>query len=153
MKKLVIGLIVVVLLIELIFVFNMEGGFEESSADIQKIYLNEEIFDLEVVRTREDMTRGLMFRESLDRDKGMIFVYEDEAKRSFWMKNTKISLDMIFIDSLGKIVEIKENVQPCEVEDCQSYVSLPAKYVIEVNGGVVRDIGLGVGDIVDLMEM
>lgn len=66
------------------------------------------------------------------------------------MKNTKISLDIIFINSLGKIVEIKENVQPCEVKNCDSYVSLPAKYVIEVNGGVAGEVGIRVEDLIEL---
>lgn len=145
-----IVLIVVILLIGLIFVLDNDEDFESESPDIKEVYLKDRAFNLEVVRTHEDMSKGLMFRESLDRNKGMIFVYEDEAKRSFWMKNTKISLDMIFIDSNNKVIEIKENIQPCEAKECESYLSLPAKYVIEINGGVSSDIGLEVGDVVEL---
>ncbi|MBI2579037.1 MAG: DUF192 domain-containing protein [Candidatus Aenigmarchaeota archaeon] len=89
--------------------------------------------------------RGLMFREALPEGQGMIFIYGDEAPRSFWMKNTLIPLDLIFADSGGTVVDIKENFEPCESFECPRYVSKPAKYVLEVNGGFVKKHGIAKG--------
>lgn len=98
-----------------------------------------------------EQSRGLMFRKSLESNNGMLFVFEDLTNRSFWMKNTYIPLDMIFIDNNLRIVDIKENVPPCLRENpCPSYPSTdPAKYVLEVNGGFVRENRIKIGDMLD----
>lgn len=91
----------------------------------------------EVADTIPKQTIGLMNREKLEEDKGMIFLFNNEGKREFWMKNTLIPLDMIFLDKNFKIVNIIENAQPCKILDCELYSSAgPAKYVIEINGGL-----------------
>ena len=90
---------------------------------------------------------GLMNRTSLEENNGMLFVWEDESPRSFWMKNTLIPLDMIFISANGTIVDIT-TMQPCKTLFCESYKSKPAKYVLEVNAGFVEKHGVKVGDAV-----
>jgi YVTN family beta-propeller protein len=92
--------------------------------------------------------RGLMFEKDLEWNNGMLFVYEDEKTRSFWMKNTSIPLDMLFIDSNLTIVDIKENAHPCmEADPCPSYVSKqPARFVLELNAGMVHNKTANVGD-------
>src|SRR5918998_1318617 len=92
---------------------------------------------IEIADDTPEQERGLMFRKSLGPNSGMLFVYDDLAHRSFWMKNTYIPLDMIFLDNDLKIIDIKKDVQPCLQEDpCPSYPSAgPAKYVLEVNAG------------------
>jgi uncharacterized membrane protein (UPF0127 family) len=82
----------------------------------------------------------------------MLFVFEDVKYLSFWMKNTYIPLDMIFVDKDLRIVDTKEDVQPCLQEDiCPSYPSKqPAKYVLEVNAGFIQQNGIRVGDILYL---
>ena len=95
-----------------------------------------------------EQSRGLMFRNNLEMNNGMLFVFDDEREISFWMKNTLIPLDMIFMYEKLEVVDIKENVQPCVTEICQSYVSeQPAKYVLEVNAGYVQRNGVGIGDV------
>jgi YVTN family beta-propeller protein len=102
---------------------------------------------LEVSDDLEESMRGLMFRIHLPWNAGMLFPYSNEEPRTFWMKNTLIPLDMIFVDSSSKIVEIKENVPPCEQEVCPTYPSIePAQYVLEVNAGFVKDKGVKLGD-------
>jgi YVTN family beta-propeller protein len=102
---------------------------------------------VEVLDDRQEFARGLMFRSHLPWNAGMLFAYYDEEPRSFWMKNTLIPLDMIFVDSSSRIIEIKENVPPCEQEECPSYPSRePAQYVLEVNAGFVQENGVRVGD-------
>ena len=135
------------LLILVLYLMDQSG---ESDIEID---LGVEIFDLEIAKTPEEISEGLMYRRKLSENKGMIFIFEDEKKRSFWMKNTFIPLDMIFMDSTGKIVEIKENILPCETQICKSYISLPAKYVIEINSGRSYDLGLEVENVIDLKNL
>lgn len=102
---------------------------------------------VEVPDDLEESVRGLMFRKHLPWNAGMLFPYSDEERRTFWMKNTLIPLDMIFIDSSFKIVEIKENIPPCQQDECPTYPSQePAQYVLEVNAGFVQEKGVKVGD-------
>ena len=103
---------------------------------------------IEIADDTPEQERGLMFRKSLGPNSGMLFVYDDLAYRSFWMKNTFIPLDMIFLDNDLKIIDIKKDVQPCLQEDpCPSYSSTwPAKYVLEVNAGFTDQNSIQVGD-------
>jgi YVTN family beta-propeller protein len=108
---------------------------------------------VDVANDPEEQSRGLMFRKSMEWNNGMLFVYEDVKYLSFWMKNTYIPLDMIFVDKDLRIVDIKEDVQPCPLQEdiCPSYPSKqPAKYVLEVNAGFVQQNGIRVGDILYL---
>jgi uncharacterized membrane protein (UPF0127 family) len=94
-------------------------------------------------------TRGLSNKTYLPEDKGMLFVFEKPDQYSFWMKDMNFSIDMIWIDEFGKIVYVRENVPP------ESYPTLftPSKsalYVLELNAGKAREIGLTVGTEVDI---
>jgi len=103
--------------------------------------------DAEVADNHLERTIGLMNRESLGENSGMVFIFQDEKMRSFWMKNTLIPLDMIFVSEGLDIVHIGHNVQPCGTDQCGHYSSVkPAKYVIEVNGGFAQKHGINVGD-------
>lgn len=106
--------------------------------------------EVEVAETLWEQARGLMGRQSLAEDEGMLFVFSDEAPRSFWMKNTYIPLDLIFISQEKKIVEIKRNFEPCQESNCPVYRSqASAKYVLEVNGGFCEKHQIEVGDELD----
>ncbi|MBW3001570.1 DUF192 domain-containing protein [Candidatus Woesearchaeota archaeon] len=106
--------------------------------------------NVELPKTPAEMARGLMHRESLGENDGMLFVFEQEGKPGFWMKNTLIPLDMIFIDADNKIVDIL-SAEPCEEDPCQSYVSKDdAKYVLEVNQGFAQKHNIQIGDEVKL---
>jgi uncharacterized membrane protein (UPF0127 family) len=88
---------------------------------------------VEIADEPAEWSRGLMFVENMPQDKGMLFVFPDDAQRSFWMKNTLIPLDMIFIDSQGIVTNVTRNAQPCMAILCKSYYG-KAKYVLEING-------------------
>lgn len=112
---------------------------------------NEIDYDVEIADTYEERRTGLMFRESMGERSGMFFVFETPAKQSFWMKNTLIPLDMIFVDSGYKILNVAKNVPPCEKDPCATYSSEGmAKYVLEVNAGEAEKWGIGKGDSVNL---
>lgn len=107
--------------------------------------------NVEIADNDRERQRGLMFRESLDENSGMLFIFDKEQQVSFWMKNTKIPLDMIFVSANGTIVEIKENVQPCLLDTCPIYPSqYPVKYVIEVNAGFSRKNNIQIGNFIKL---
>jgi YVTN family beta-propeller protein len=102
---------------------------------------------VEVPDDLEEHMRGLMFRQHLPWNAGMLFAYDSEEPKSFWMKNTLIPLDMIFVGDNSEIVDIIENVPPCEQDPCPTYPSEePAQYVLEVNAGFVQQNRVQVGD-------
>ncbi|HOI97814.1 MAG TPA: DUF192 domain-containing protein [Candidatus Pacearchaeota archaeon] len=109
--------------------------------------LNGFCYEIEIAKTPADRARGLMFRESLGENEGMLFVFDREEKHSFWMKNTLMSLDIVWMDAVGEIVGISENTAPCAVDPCPSYVpGGMAKYVLEIVAGQVQKIGARIGD-------
>lgn len=108
----------------------------------------------EFARTPEELQKGLMNRPSLPKNSGMLFIFPDETNRSFWMKNTLIPLDVIFISSKGRVNEMT-TLNPChETEICQLYNSkTPAQYVLEINAGSTGKWKIIEGDIVELPKM
>jgi len=105
-------------------------------------------FEVEVVKERAKRRMGLMFRESLDEDKGMLFVFDKSYPYSFWMKNTLIPLDMIWIDKNKEVVHIERNVPSCKMEPCPRYSPRKkALYVLEVNAGQAEKVGLQEGSL------
>ncbi|MDX1410375.1 MAG: DUF192 domain-containing protein, partial [Saprospiraceae bacterium] len=88
----------------------------------------------------------LLFRESMPRDHGMLFIFSGETMRSFWMKNTKIPLDIIYFNKDLELVSVA-NARPCRTSTCGSYPSDgPAMYVLELNAGLADELGLAAGD-------
>ena len=112
-------------------------------------------FKVELAKTAEEISRGLMFRKTLDSDRGMLFVFEKEGNYYFWMKNTLIPLDIIWINKDNEVVFISDETKPCEEEySCPSVnPDKNAKYVLELNGGTAKKIGLGAGDKIELSEL
>lgn len=103
-------------------------------------------FNVELALTQPQMAQGLMYRQSLAPDAGMLFDYGAPQPVAFWMKNTLIPLDMIFIGADGKVVDFHERAVPLSLDAIESKV--PARAVLEVNGGTVARLGLKIGDTV-----
>ena len=103
-------------------------------------------FQVEVARDEESRARGLMNRRFLPANRGMLFEFDREAPVSFWMKNTYIPLDMIFISPKGVVTNIVANAEPLSERAIPSGPSCVA--VLELNGGAAAQIGLKVGDTV-----
>jgi uncharacterized membrane protein (UPF0127 family) len=101
---------------------------------------------VEVVRQPEEQARGLMFREHLDADAGMLFVYQAEIQRHFWMKNTYLPLDIAFVGANRRIVGIVANAQPLTTS--RREVDAPSQYVLETNAGFFHKHGVRIGSLV-----
>ena len=104
----------------------------------------EVILDIEIADTDYETQTGLMYRDSMLKNQGMLFVFDDVTKRYFYMKNTKIPLDIIYIDANKTIVSFQKNAKPFDESSLPSKV--PAKYVLEINAGLVDALGISVGD-------
>jgi uncharacterized membrane protein (UPF0127 family) len=111
--------------------FTKEGELTIfKSTDSTKISL-----DIEIADTDFDIQTGLMYRNQMETHQGMLFVFDDEKERFFYMKNTKIPLDLIYINADTSIVSFQKNAKPFDESSLPS--NGPAKYVLEVNAGLV----------------
>ena len=100
----------------------------------------------EVVRSFEDQRKGLMHRKALCASCGMLFIYPRQENHTFWMKNTFIALDMIFVSDEKRVVGAVENAEPLSEESLS--VDKPSRFILEVNGGFVKKHGVKVGAMV-----
>lgn len=134
------GLLFLVLLIFLIL------GTGSNKPARNEVCFKENCFDVELAKTPGEKSQGLMFRQDLDPDKGMLFIFSTEDKYPFWMKNMLIPLDIIWINKDKEVVWIAQDVQPC-TETCDSIIpEKEAMYVLELNSGTAEKIGLELGD-------
>ena len=131
----------IIILIALFF----SNIFAQSKFNV--IFINNHKFVVELALTEKEHELGLMFRKSIPKDYGMLFVFKDIDVRYFWMKNTLIYLDIIYIDSDGVIQKIYHNVEPCKQEPCKLYSSeVEIKYVLELNGNTCKKMKIKPGD-------
>lgn len=123
------------------------GLFLYLSLQTNHVCFKNHCFTVELAKTPTEREKGLMFRNELDQDRGMLFIYPKEGKYDFWMKNTLIPLDMIWIDKTKKVVSMSRNNQPCLVNECLIISSsVDAQYILEINGGLVDKLGIREGD-------
>lgn len=94
-------------------------------------------YAIEIADDDAERARGLMYRDAMDADRGMLFIHDAEEPQAYWMKNTKIPLDILYFDDGRKLVSQQRDVPPCSLGDaCPSYPSnVPARYVLELNAG------------------
>ena len=116
----------------------------ETGIVVLKTESGEQRFRVEVAAKDHERQRGLMYREHLDDDEGMLFLFERMQPLSFWMKNTWIPLDMFFIDEDFVVVGIVENAEPLTTSSRR--VAKPSRYVLELAGGAAQKLGLKAGD-------
>jgi len=101
-------------------------------------------YSVEVTTTEAERARGLMFRDELPAGHGMLFIHEEEGPLAYWMKNTRIPLDILFFDRARHLVSQQRDVPPCDLGDaCPPYPSdAPAIYVLELNAGEAERLQL-----------
>jgi uncharacterized membrane protein (UPF0127 family) len=110
-------------------------------------------FSVEIAADVASQERGLMFRDSMPADHGMLFVFDSDAVRTFWMKNTHIPLDILYFDHNRKLVSVQRRVPPCldSGNNCPVYPSSgPAQYVLELNAGMADKLNVEPGDVLEV---
>lgn len=112
------------------------------------------VYRLELARTPEEQQQGLMFRESLPDGTGMLFQFDSDSAHHFWMKNTMISLDMVWLDASGKVLFVSADTPPCRADPCPSYgPDGPARNVLEIAGGMARREQIEVGAALKFLDV
>ena len=112
------------------------------------------VYRLELARTPEEQQQGLMFRESLPDRTGMLFLFSDGAAHPFWMKNTMIPLDMVWLDKDGKVLFISADTPPCKADPCPSFgPRTPATNVLEIAGGMASKEKIEVGSVLKFVDL
>lgn len=110
---------------------------------------NTTCFWVEIANDEASRQKGLMEQASMEQNKGMLFIFDAPSQHSFWMKNTLIPLDIIWIDEHKKVVFVYENAKPClpaETECPSIQPTVNAQYVLEINAGMARQKGIKTGD-------
>ena len=166
MKKIVAIILVIVLLFGGLLstgILNFSKNSDEPISEISTVHSavaepqfkkegeltflkNQEKLTIEIANNEEETTQGLMYRRSMPDSCGMVFIFTDSQPRSFWMKNTYLPLDIVYLDESKKIVTIQANRTPFSEEEIPSFEN--AKYVLEVNAGYCKRKGIEKGDVV-----
>jgi uncharacterized membrane protein (UPF0127 family) len=120
--------------------------FYQSKNSEPMVCFENNCFSVEIADDVNERTKGLMFRENMDKDRGMFFIFEQEGVYPFWMKDTILPLDIIWMNSEREIVFIKENAEPYNIIPINP--EKDALYVLEINAGESNKIGLKVGQVV-----
>lgn len=141
-----------IILLFLIFTHNVKAQESTNSLCLKEhvtAKLQSNNLKLDVACSNEKLSKGLMFVDGMDKDRGMIFVFDDEKIRTFWMKNTKIPLDILFIDKNMNIISI-QTMKPYDLTPVSSISK--AMYAIEVNAGYVKENNIKNGDKVIILK-
>lgn len=123
-----------------------QEAFEWDTISIRKADGETLYFDVEMALTQPQQMQGLMFRKELADNAGMLFIFDNVSMRSFWMKNTLIPLDMLFVDEAGRIHHIQHKARPLDQTGLTS--KFPSKAVLEIAGGLAERYGIKDGDVI-----
>lgn len=130
------------------------AGASRAASQSPAVDLRGHRIQVEIAADDASREHGLMDRTSMPADHGMLFVFPDSQIRTFWMKDTLIPLDMLFLDADGKLVTLLADVPPCKADPCGIYPSTqPARYVLELNAGVAAKLGWREGDAVTFVDV
>lgn len=148
-------LIIIFVNLSLVLLLNVKHS---SGNEFNKIKVGSSVLDVEIASTEKEREMGLMYRNSLPQGHGVLFVFDSPGFYPFWMKNTSIPLDIMWMNTKGRIIDIRKNVMPCVEFDitqknCPYYTPIEkAKYVLEVNSGWIEKNGVSLGTFVDFFS-
>ncbi len=118
-------------------------------ASFKKVCLKNICIEAEIADSAQERQQGLMSREHLAEDQGMLFIFDEESIPSFWMKNMRFALDILWIDKEKRIVGITQNAQPC-VSSCPGLApDKKVKFILELNSGFVRKNEIKIGELLN----
>ena len=144
----IISIMFIIILIILLTSKSSININNKENKNISEVCFKKNCFFVELAKTNEEKEKGLMYRESLGNDKGMLFVYDIPKKVAFWMKNTLIPLDIIWINKDRKVVQII-TAYPCKKDPCEIYSSdEEALYILEINANLSKELNIKEGDFV-----
>ena len=129
-------------------IFKKEGELTIFAVDKDSVKAK---LDIEIADSDYETQTGLMYRSSMEKDQGMLFIFPTAAMHSFYMKNTEFSLDILFIDENLKIVTIRANAKPYDETGIPSQV--PIRYVLEIDAGLTNEWGLKIGDRIEFKRV
>jgi uncharacterized protein len=125
---------------------NPEASLAQALPASAQVTIAQKTIQLEVAKTPDQQAIGLMYRSSIPDDRGMLFPFNPARRVGFWMKNVSVNLDMVFLRD-GRVEAIEANVPPCTAEPCPTYgPNVKIDQVIELRGGRAKELGLKVGD-------
>ncbi len=136
-----------VLLLAAVGLPSSAGPFERTRAELRtgkRVVL----LDVELAQTEDQRARGLMRRRSLARNAGMLFLFDEQSRGGFWMKNTRIPLDILYLDEGGQVVSI-HRMKPYDTKT-NTVSARPAQYAIELNAGRAAEVGVIAGDVLQV---
>ncbi len=144
-KNIIITIIVAIVVISFYILFPANIKLQTETNEAITIFINDQEFRAEIADTDEKRVLGLSGRENLPEDSGLLFIFPTSDYYPFWMKDMNFPIDILWIDENWTIVDITENVQP------ESYPQTfrpqtPAKYVLEINAGLSKDLNIKRGD-------
>jgi len=131
----------------IVFEFKKEGELRLFKSTSDSLIAT---FDIEIADDAYETQTGLMHRKSMANNRAMLFIFPDMRIRAFYMKNTYIPLDIIYLDKDNVIVSIQENAKPLDETSLPSGV--PAQYVLEINGGLSKKLNLKIGDRIEYFK-
>lgn len=121
-------------------------SFAARDGDVQVLSLAGKLFTVELAITPASRQRGLMHRQALPAGHGMLFIFPDEALRTFWMKHVRFAIDILYLDADWRIVHLIAGAPPCMDTPCETYPSQrPARYVLELPAGTSARLGMQPG--------
>jgi uncharacterized protein len=119
------------------------GIFAQQAGGLRYVVLAGHRIGVEIARTDAAREHGLMNRPHMAAGHGMLFVYPEAQPRYFWMKDTLIPLDILFFDAQRRLINVSADTPPCKADPCPTYASAaPARYVLELNAGTVKRLGI-----------
>jgi len=147
-NKLVFPTLIIILIIISTFIYQNNKNVEE----ISQVCIKDKCFSVELAKTDTERQKGLSNRTYLDKNAGMLFIFSEPAIYNFWMKDTLIPLDIIWISN-DKIVYIERNAQPCLETFCPIFnPKQTANYVLEINGNLTSEYNISEGEIVSFVR-
>ena len=155
LKLVLVVIVMLLVIVACLFALNYLGREDSTEhVDLKISTSGKELsVQAELAITSRDHELGLMYRDDLCENCAMFFVFDSNVTNGFWMKNCLIPLDVIFIDQDGRVVDIKEDFEPCEQDPCPIYVPQePYRYVLEVNSGWCRKNDVDLEAVLDLIH-
>ncbi len=111
------------------------------------------VYRLELATVPEDLAQGLMYRENLPERTGMLFLFAEPSPHHFWMKNTMIPLDIVWLDDAGRVIFVSVDTPPCKADPCPTYgTDVPVRRVLEIAGGMAKKEGVVVGSRIEILD-